>query len=315
MTNVETFLDVSQVARMLGLSRATIRKWVLTGFIPCKKIGRAVRFSASEIQGWAESKSKGKAQSEKEGGAANVNESNTRTTTGTFIPACIAKGRRGMGAKMVVVASDSRDVQNWLYRYLEPYGLKGYAFYLVESEEVFSEYVGKIDTVMAFVEDIFFGERTVGMLGNIRKQYPKLKLALFSASVLPLGLATRYLYWSMGSYLSLRDSEKEIREAVEAIFGKRLAVPSYLIGCLDEYGRLSDRKPHLTHREVEIVRCTGEGKTGKETASVLMLSRRTVQNHISNIYQKFGIRNMVGVLKLAVSKGILPVEELMSFRD
>ena len=30
-----------------------------------------------------------------------------------------------------------------------------------------------------------------------------------------------------------------------------------------------------------------------------------------NVYQKFGIRNMVGVLKLAVSKGILPLEEIM----
>jgi len=140
------------------------------------------------------------------------------------------------------------------------------------------------------------------MLGNIRKQHPKLKLALFSASILPSAVAARYLYWSMGSYLSLRESEREIREAVEAIFGKRQAVPSYLIGCLDEYGRLSDKEPRLTHREIAIVRCTGEGKTGRETASVLMLSRRTVRNHISNIYQKFGIHNMVGVLKLAVSK-------------
>jgi len=243
-----------------------------------------------------------------------ITESNTKTTTSNLVPACICRGRRGMGAKMVIVASDSRDVQDWLYRYLEPYGLKGYAFYLVESEGVFSEYVGKIDTAMAFVEDIFFGEKTVGMLGNIRKQYPKLKLALFSSSVLPLGMAARYLYWSMGSYLSLRDSEKEIKEAVEAIFGKRQAVPSYLIGCLDEYGRLPDKKPYLTHREVEIVRCTGDGKTGKETASVLMLSEKTVRNHISNIYRKFGIRNMVGVLKLAVSKGILPMEELMGFK-
>ena len=244
-----------------------------------------------------------------------ITESNTKTTTGNLVSACICKGRRGMGAKMVIVASDNRSVQDWVYRYLEPYGPKGYAFYLVENETVFSEYAGKADTVMAFVEDIFFGEKTVGILDNIRKQYPKLKLALFSASVLPLGMAVRYLYWSKGSYLSLRDSEKEIRESVEAIFGKRLAVPLYLRSCLDEYGRLPDKKPHLTHREVEIVRCTGEGKTGKETASVLMLSRRTVQNHISNIYQKFGIRNMVGVLKLAVSKGILPVEEFMGLAD
>ena len=88
-------------------------------------------------------------------------ENTTRTTTSNLVPACICRGRRGMGAKMVIVASDSRDVQDWLYRYLEHYGLKGYAFYLVESEDVFSEYVGKIDTVMAFVEDIIFGEKTV----------------------------------------------------------------------------------------------------------------------------------------------------------
>jgi DNA-binding CsgD family transcriptional regulator len=225
-----------------------------------------------------------------------------------------------MGAKMVIVASDSRDVQDWIYRYLEPYGLKGYAFYLVESEDVFSEYVGKIDTAMVFVEDIFFGEKTLGMLDKIRKQYSKLKLALFSASVLPLGMAVRYLYWSKGNYLSLRDSEREIKEAVEAIFGKRqgtheqATIPSYLRSCLDEYGHLLNIKPHLTHREVEIVRCAGEGKTGREIASVLMLSRKTVRYHISNIYRKFGIRNMVGVLKLAVSKGILSVEELMSFK-
>ena len=51
------FLDVGQVAQMLGLSMATIRKWVLTGYIPYKKIGKAVRFSAEEIQDWVKSKS------------------------------------------------------------------------------------------------------------------------------------------------------------------------------------------------------------------------------------------------------------------
>ncbi|MDR2717400.1 MAG: LuxR C-terminal-related transcriptional regulator [Treponema sp.] len=241
-------------------------------------------------------------------------ENNTRTTTGNLVSACIRKGYRGLGAKMVIVASDNRSVQDWIYRYLERYEQKGYAFYLVERESDFSEYAGKADTVMAFVEDIFFGERTVGMLDYIRKQYPKLRLALFSASTLPLGVAARYLCWSMGSYLSLRDNDREIRESVEAVFGKQQAVPSYLKDSLDEYGRLPEIKPHLTHREIEIVRCAVEGKNGRETASVLMLSRRTVQNHISNIYQKFGIHNMVGILKLAVSKGILPVEELMGFR-
>ena len=244
----------------------------------------------------------------------------TRTVTGNLVPSCICRGRRGMGTKMVIVASDNRSVHEWVYRYLEPYERKGYAFYLVENGEGFSEYTGKTDTVMAFVEDIFFGEGTVGKLDYIRKSYPNLRLVLFSASVLPLGVAARYLHWSLGSYLSLRDSEKEIMESVEAVFGQRqgkrgvTVVPSYLWDSLDEYGRLPGIEPHLTHREIEVVRSALEGRTAEETASVLMVSVSTVRNHICSIYQKFGIRNMVGVLKLAVAKGILPVEELMGIK-
>jgi excisionase family DNA binding protein len=49
---IEQFLDAGQVAELLGLSVATIRKWVLIWYIPYKKIGHAVRFSAREIQEW-----------------------------------------------------------------------------------------------------------------------------------------------------------------------------------------------------------------------------------------------------------------------
>ena len=71
MTEIETFLDAGQVAGMLGLSIATIRKWVLTGYIPYRKIGRAVRFSAAEIQGWALSKSVSPAKQRGHEGAAD----------------------------------------------------------------------------------------------------------------------------------------------------------------------------------------------------------------------------------------------------
>ena len=179
--------------------------------------------------------------------------------------------------------------------------------------------MGKAGTVMAFVEDIFFGERMIGRLDYIRKQYPKLRLVLFSTSKLPWNVAARYLCWSLGSYLSLRDSEGEIRECLEAVFGKgqgqrgQITVPSYLRASVNEYSHLPDKKPYLTHREIEIARFAAEGKTAKETAYALMLSERTVDSHISNIYKKFGVCNKVGVLKLAVSKGILPVEEFVTY--
>ena len=57
MTELEMFLYVGQVAEMLGLSIATIRKWVLIRYIPYRKLGRAVRFSASEIREWVKTRS------------------------------------------------------------------------------------------------------------------------------------------------------------------------------------------------------------------------------------------------------------------
>jgi excisionase family DNA binding protein len=56
MMELETFLDAGQVAKLLGLSIATIRKWVLIRYIPYKKMGRAVRFSAEEIREWVKTR-------------------------------------------------------------------------------------------------------------------------------------------------------------------------------------------------------------------------------------------------------------------
>jgi excisionase family DNA binding protein len=53
---LENFLDAGQVAEMLGLSIATIRKWVLIRYIPYQKLGRAVRFSVPEIREWVKTR-------------------------------------------------------------------------------------------------------------------------------------------------------------------------------------------------------------------------------------------------------------------
>ena len=57
------------------------------------------------------------------------------TTTGNLTTNCIRMGYQGLGAKIVLVASDNLNVQNWLYQYLEPYGKKGFAFVFVETEQ------------------------------------------------------------------------------------------------------------------------------------------------------------------------------------
>jgi DNA-binding CsgD family transcriptional regulator len=81
-----------------------------------------------------------------------------------------------------------------------------------------------------------------------------------------------------------------------------------------EYSRISEIPPYLTGRECEIVRLIAREKEAKEMASLLKISKRTVDNHLHNIREKFGVKKDAGILKLAVSRGILPVEELMTYR-
>jgi excisionase family DNA binding protein len=74
MAELETFLDVGQVAEMLGLSVATIRKWVLIRYIPYRKLGRAVRFSAPEIREWAKTRTVKPAEEQGTAGNEGGNE-------------------------------------------------------------------------------------------------------------------------------------------------------------------------------------------------------------------------------------------------
>jgi DNA-binding NarL/FixJ family response regulator len=49
------------------------------------------------------------------------------------------------------------------------------------------------------------------------------------------------------------------------------------------------RQAGMTRREAEVLMLIAEGKTNDEIAEQLYLSIRTVERHISTIYQKLGV--------------------------
>ena len=68
MAENEVLLDVGQVAAMLKVSIATVRRWVWQGYIPYMKIGKAIRFSNLDIESWVGTKC---ANSKKQEGVQN----------------------------------------------------------------------------------------------------------------------------------------------------------------------------------------------------------------------------------------------------
>lgn len=73
--------------------------------------------------------------------------------------------------------------------------------------------------------------------------------------------------------------------------------------------RLSATRPtagpaRLTAREVQVLRLVAAGKTNREIAAALVLSERTVINHLSHVFTKIGAENRAGATAFALRHGI-----------
>ncbi len=60
----------------------------------------------------------------------------------------------------------------------------------------------------------------------------------------------------------------------------------------------------LTRREVEVLRLIGRGLDNTAIAQELVLTKRTVQNHISNLYAKLGVSSRTEAALLAIRHGL-----------
>ena len=59
----------------------------------------------------------------------------------------------------------------------------------------------------------------------------------------------------------------------------------------------------LSGRELEIIELVATGLTNQDIATQLMISKRTVDNHVSNIFSKTGAKNRVELLNWAMDHG------------
>jgi DNA-binding NarL/FixJ family response regulator len=113
--------------------------------------------------------------------------------------------------------------------------------------------------------------------------------------------ATGYLVKSAG----LEEVAAAIRStaAGEAVFTPGLA--GLVLG---EYRRLGaspeQDTPRLTARETEVLRLVAKGLTYPEIAQRLVLSHRTVQNHVQNTLGKLQLHNKAQLVRYALEQGI-----------
>ncbi|GAA4185315.1 response regulator transcription factor [Streptosporangium oxazolinicum] len=111
-------------------------------------------------------------------------------------------------------------------------------------------------------------------------------------------------------YLLKSASKEEFLDAVRRTAeGDAVFTPGLAGLVLGEYRRLAARPapeatPRLTERETEVLRLVAKGLSYKQIAERLVLSHRTVQNHVQNTLNKLQLHNRVELVRYAIEQGL-----------
>ncbi|WP_151772862.1 response regulator [Streptomyces abyssomicinicus] len=115
-------------------------------------------------------------------------------------------------------------------------------------------------------------------------------------------------------YLVKSASTGELLDAVRrTAVGEAVFTPGLAGLVLGEYRRLAagpsgpapaTPAPRLTDRETEVLRLVAKGLSYKQIAERLVISHRTVQNHVQNTLGKLQLHNRVELVRYAIETGL-----------
>ena len=112
-------------------------------------------------------------------------------------------------------------------------------------------------------------------------------------------------------YLVKSASREELLDAVRRVAGGEPVFTPGLAGLvLGEFQRISDAptppgpEEQLTQRETEVLKMVAKGMSYRQIAERLVLSHRTVQNHVQNILRKLQMHNRVELTRFAIEQGL-----------
>jgi DNA-binding NarL/FixJ family response regulator len=104
------------------------------------------------------------------------------------------------------------------------------------------------------------------------------------------------------------DAAAELRAEAKAGRLDAEAVEAVLSAAGHRIARRRDGPFGLTTREVDVLRLLAVGMSNKEIAQRLVITPKTVGNHVEHIYTKIDIRTRAGAGLFAMRHGLLPEE-------
>ncbi|AEG93018.1 response regulator [Ramlibacter tataouinensis] len=108
-------------------------------------------------------------------------------------------------------------------------------------------------------------------------------------------------------YIVKSAAAEELASAIQAVSQGDAYLSPRIAGKLTQ--AFSGGHSLLTERQTDVLRLIARGASSKEVARSLNLSVKTVETHRSQIMDRLGIRDLAGLVRYAVRKGLIDPEE------
>jgi DNA-binding NarL/FixJ family response regulator len=151
----------------------------------------------------------------------------------------------------------------------------------------------------------------VEVTAEMLRQDPSARVLILSASGEQSDVLDAVKAGATG-YLVKSASREELLTAVRRVAaGDTVFTPGLAGLVLGEFRRLSDpsaahdpMQPELTERETEVLKMVAKGMSYRQIADRLVISHRTVQNHVQNTLRKLQMHNRVELTRYAIEHGL-----------
>ena len=111
-------------------------------------------------------------------------------------------------------------------------------------------------------------------------------------------------------YVIKRSAAKELVDAIRAVHAGQRYLSPRVADVMIEAGAddKGDLLSKLSMREREVLQLLAEGNTGAEIAQRLSLSQKTVETYRARLVEKLGIRDLPGLVRFAIQRGIVTLD-------
>jgi NarL family two-component system response regulator LiaR len=114
-------------------------------------------------------------------------------------------------------------------------------------------------------------------------------------------------------YLLKDSSPEQLLQAIRNVYeGKSSLDPTVAVKLIRELNRPTNlplSADPLSEREVEVLKLVAQGRTNHEIAELLVISERTVGNHINNILGKLHLANRTQAALYALRQGLAKLDQ------